>query len=82
MQSIVYGGAWLLFYIVWQVILAILAPIPVVGWIIAIPLWVVWAVVHIAFLVLMIVAIVKALTGARWEIPYVGPIARKQLGET
>ena len=79
MQSIVFGGAWLLFYIVWSVILAILAPIPVVGWIIAIPLWIIWALIHIAFLVIMIITIVKALTGVRWDIPYVGLIARKQL---
>src|ERR1700751_2303286 len=79
MQSIIYGGAWLLFYIVWSVILAILAPIPVVGWIIAIPLWIIWALIHIAFLVIMIITIVKALTGVRWDIPYVGPIARKQV---
>ena len=82
MQSIIYGGAWLLFYIVWSVILAILAPIPVVGWIIAIPLWIIWALIHIAFLVIMIITIVKALTGVRWEIPYVGPIARKQVEGT
>ena len=82
MQSIIYGGAWLLFYIVWKVILAILVPIPVVGWIIAIPLWIIWAVIHIGFLVIMVIAIVKALTGARWDIPYVGPIARKQVEGT
>jgi uncharacterized membrane protein len=81
MQSIIYGGAWFLFSFVWKVIIAILNPIPFVGWIIAIPLWIIWAVVHIAFLVIMIIAIVKALTGVRWEIPYVGPIARKQVGE-
>jgi uncharacterized membrane protein len=79
MQSIIFGGAWLLFYIVWRVILAILVPIPVVGWIIAVPLWIIWAVIHIAFLVIMIITIVKALTGARWEIPYIGPIARRQV---
>ena len=79
MQSIIFGGAWLLFYIVWKVIVAILVPIPVVGWIIAIPLWVVWALVHIAFLVLMIVTIVKAFTGVRWDIPYIGPVARRQV---
>src|SRR5260370_28823081 len=79
MQSIIFGGAWLLFYIVWRVILAILVPIPVVGWIIGIPLWIIWAVIHIAFLVIMIITIVKALTGARWEIPYIGPIAHRQV---
>jgi uncharacterized membrane protein len=27
----------------------------------------------------MIIAIVKAFTGVRWDIPYIGPIARKQV---
>jgi uncharacterized membrane protein len=27
----------------------------------------------------MIIAIVKAFTGVRWDIPYVGPIARRQV---
>lgn len=82
MQSIIFGGAWFLFAIVWKVVLAILVPIPVVGWILAIPLWISWAVIHIAFLVIMIIAIVKAFAGVRWDIPYVGPVARKQVGET
>jgi uncharacterized membrane protein len=82
MQSIIYGGAWFLFSFVWKIVIAILNPIPYVGWIITIPLWIIWAVVHIGFLVIMIITIVKALTGVRWDIPYVGPIARKQVGET
>jgi uncharacterized membrane protein len=32
--------------------------------------------------VLWIIATVKAFTGARWEIPYIGPMARKQVGES
>jgi uncharacterized membrane protein len=28
------------------------------------------------------VATVKAFTGVRWDIPYIGPLARKQVGET
>jgi len=82
MQSIVFGGAWFLFSIVWKVVLAILVPIPVVGWVLAIPLWIAWAVIHIAFLVIMIIAIVKAFSGVRWDIPYVGPMARKQVEGT
>ena len=81
MQSIIFGSAWLLFYIVWKILAAILIPIPVIGWIIGIPLWVIWALVHVAFLVVMIVAIVKAVSGVRWDIPYVGPLSRKQMGE-
>jgi uncharacterized membrane protein len=29
--------------------------------------------------VIWIIAMVKAFTGVRWDIPYVGPIARKQV---
>ena len=38
--------------------------------------------VHLAFLVIFIVTIIKAFTNVRWDIPYIGPIARKQIGET
>jgi uncharacterized membrane protein len=30
--------------------------------------------------VVWIVATIKAFTGVRWDIPYIGPIARKQEG--
>jgi uncharacterized membrane protein len=42
-------------------------------------LWIIWALVSIGFLVLFIVTVVKAFTGVRWEIPYIGPMARKQM---
>jgi uncharacterized membrane protein len=29
----------------------------------------------------MIIAMVKAFSGVRWDIPYIGPMARKQTGE-
>jgi len=37
------------------------------------------ALIHIAFLVVWIVATIKAFTGVRWDIPYIGPMARKQV---
>jgi len=37
------------------------------------------ALIHVAFIVLWIIATVKAFTGVRWEVPYVGPMARKQV---
>src|SRR5438067_8206342 len=82
MQSIIFGGAWLFFSIVWKLLWAILVPIPMIGWIFSIPLWIAWPIINMAFLVLTIVAIVRALNGVRWDIPYIGPIARKQVGET
>lgn len=79
MQSIIFGGAWILFAIVYSIAHAILTPIPGIGLFFAIILWVVWAIVGVAFLVIFIVTLVKAFSGVRWEIPYIGPMARKQM---
>src|SRR4029077_3105708 len=82
MQSIIFGGAWILFVIIYSVAHAILTPIPAIGLFFAIILWVIWALMGIAFLVIFIVTVVKAFTGVRWEIPYIGPMARKQMEGT
>lgn len=82
MQSIILGGAWFLFWIVFQIAHAILTSIPAIGIVFAILLWAIWAVASVAFLVVFVVAVIKAFSGVRWDIPYVGPIARKQTGET
>jgi uncharacterized membrane protein len=82
MQSIILGGAWFVFWLVFQIAHAILTPIPAIGVVFAILLWAIWAVASIAFLVVFIIAIVKAFSGVRWDIPYIGPMARKQVGET
>ncbi len=79
MQSIILGGAWILFAIVYSVAHAILTPIPAIGLFFSIILWIVWALVGVAFLVVFIVTVVKAFSGVRWEIPYIGPMARKQM---
>ena len=79
MQSIIFGLAWLLFNIVSAVVSAVFGAIPGIGGILVFFWSIVAALVHIAFVVLWIIATVKAFTGARWEIPYVGPMARKQV---
>ena len=81
MQSIIFGGAWVLFAFVYGIAHAILTPIPAIGLIFAVILWIAWALISIAFLVVFIISIIKAFTGVRWEIPYIGPMARKQVGE-
>lgn len=82
MQSIIFGAAWLLFGIGWRIVYGILASIPALGWVFAFLLWLIWAVVNIAFLVVLIIAILKAFGGVRWDIPWVGPMARKQVDGT
>ena len=54
MQSIIFGGAWLIFSIIW----------------------------NIGAVIIWIIAMIKAFSGARWDIPYIGPIARNQIDGT
>jgi uncharacterized membrane protein len=79
MQSIIFGLAWLLFNIVSAVISAVFGAIPALGNVLVFFWSIIAALVHIAFVVFWIIATVKAFTGAVWEIPYVGPMARKQI---
>jgi uncharacterized membrane protein len=82
MQSIIYGGVWFLFNLASWILHVIFAVIPVIGWALA-GLWIfVSALVHLGLFVIMIIAMVKAFSGVRWDIPYIGPMARKQVGET
>ena len=82
MQSIVFGLAWFLFNIISAIVHAIFGAIPGIGGILVFFWAIIAAIVHIGFVVLWIIATVKAFTGTRWDIPYVGPIARKQVGES
>lgn len=79
MQSIIFGCAWILFSIVSNILFAIFGSIPAIGGILVFFWGIVQALIHIAFLVIWIIAMVKAFTGVRWDIPYVGPIARRQV---
>jgi uncharacterized membrane protein len=79
MQSIIFGCAWLLFNIVSTIVHAVFGAIPGIGGVLVFFWAIVAALVHIAFLVIWIIATVKAFTGVRWDIPYVGPMARKQV---
>jgi uncharacterized membrane protein len=79
MQSIIFGCAWLLFNIVSTIVHAVFGAIPGIGPVLVFFWAIVAALVHIAFLVIWIIATVKAFSGVRWDIPYVGPIARKQI---
>jgi uncharacterized membrane protein len=80
MQSIIFGGAWFLVGIVLKIMMSVLLIIPVIGWFFAILLGILWVLGWLAFLVIFLITVVKAFTGARWEIPYIGPLAQKQMG--
>jgi uncharacterized membrane protein len=81
MQSIIFGGIWFLFAVISRIFSVILWSIPVAGVVFG-SLWTfLAAVVQLGLLVLMIIAMIKAFSGVRWDIPFVGPLARKQMGE-
>jgi uncharacterized membrane protein len=79
MQSIILGAAWFVFYIAAMIVHGVFNAIPGIGGILIFFWQIVVALVYIVFLVLWIVAMVKAFINVRWEIPYIGPIARKQM---
>src|SRR5881392_1843193 len=79
MQSIIFGVAWILIHIGCAIVSRLFWHVPGVGWFFG-PLWgLVWWLINLALFVIFVVTVVKAFTGIRWEIPYVGPIARKQI---
>src|ERR1700730_2816826 len=81
MQSIIFGGVWILFDIVSAIVSAIFGAVPGVGGFLDLLWHLVAMLVHLAFLVILVVTIIKAFTNVRWDIPYIGPLARKQIGE-
>jgi uncharacterized membrane protein len=82
MQSIIFGGAWLLFNIVYTIVHVIFASVPAVGGFLSLLWGLVGMLIHLAFVVIWIIATIKAFTNVRWDIPYVGAMARKQFEGT
>ena len=81
MQSIIFGGIWILFNIASRIVMMIFGSVPAVGGFFVVLWGIIAMLVYLAFFVILIVTIIKAFTNVRWEIPYIGPLARKQLGE-
>ncbi len=81
MQSIIFGAICLVLAALFRTLGVIAWSIPVANIFLG-PLWsFLFAVVKLALVVLMIITMVKAFTGVRWEIPMVGSIARRQVGD-
>lgn len=81
MQSVFLGGLLLAVSILLRVMAFILHLIPFLGKLILFALWLLQMLFSLAWLVAYVVQIVKAFSDKEWEIPYLGPLARKQLGE-
>lgn len=78
MQSIIFGFVWIVLSIAHELLRSVFNSIPGLRYILLIILGLAWAVVTIGFLVLFVITVIKAFSNERWEIPYIGPIARKQ----
>ena len=79
MQSIIFGIAWIVINIACTIVFVLFSLLPVIGGFFG-SLWgFVWWLSNLALFVLLVIAIVKAFTNVRWDIPYIGPIARKQM---
>ena len=78
MQSIIFGIAWILIQIGCGIISGLFSALPG-GWFFG-SLWgILWWLINLALFVLFVVTVVKAFAKVRWEIPYIGPMARKQV---
>lgn len=82
MQSIIFGGAWIIFSIAYQILHGVFNSIPGLRYVLLLLLGLCWALITIAFLVIFIITVIKAFSGVIWEIPYIGPVARKQVDGT
>ncbi len=77
LQSIVLGGLWLLFLMAFGIVYFIFSHLPLIGLFLAILWYIIGMVIDLAFVAVWVVATFKAFTNVRWEIPYIGPVARK-----
>jgi uncharacterized membrane protein len=81
MQSIFLGGTLLGVALLVSLAELIFRQIPLIGWLIALGFVAVNLLFSLAWLVVWVIAIVKALSNVEWEVPVLGALARRQLGE-
>lgn len=77
-QSIVFGIAWIVLWILFTVATMVLgAAVPIVGTIIG---FLVWIVLALGGLVLWVVCLIKGYSGQMWRMPLVAPYADRLMG--
>ena len=79
MQSIYFGGASAVIYVVFRMAEAIIRGIPLLGSFIGWLLALIGTILALIWLSIYVVTIWKAITGKIWVIPYIGALARQQL---
>jgi uncharacterized membrane protein len=79
MQSIYFGGASFVAYVVLHIVWWIMAKVPFVGGLLSWILSMIWVLVALLWVAIYLVLILKSISGKEWEIPYLGRLARRQL---
>ncbi|HEX5177560.1 MAG TPA: hypothetical protein VFV83_11045 [Chthoniobacteraceae bacterium] len=79
MQSLYFGGASFVAYVVLQIIWSIIARVPVLGAILGFLLSLIWVALALCWVAIYLITILKSISGKEWEIPYLGQLARQQL---
>ena len=80
MQSILFGGLLFVVSLLLQLVTFVLTPIPILGWILLFVIWIASLIFWLGWMVAWVISIIKAFSNVEWEIPYLGKLARKQLG--
>jgi uncharacterized membrane protein len=81
MQSVFLGGLLLAVSLAVGLAELIFRQVPIIGWLVALGFVAVNLLFSLAWLVIWVIAIVKALSNVEWEVPVLGAMARKRLGE-
>ena len=79
MQSFLFGLAWFALCIAVEMMASILGKVPLLGGLFYAVFSLALLLMGVVFLAVEIVTMMNAFKNKEWEIPYVGPIARKQL---
>jgi len=77
MQSILLGVAVFVIFVVLGILGTILSFIPVIGWIIGILLFILWAVVGLGLFILWLLLMWRAYNGVKWKLPVIGEHAER-----
>ena len=76
-QNLFFAAAWVVAYIGMMVLSFALAFVPMVGWIIALLLWLA---IGLGGFISWILMIIKAFQGSKFKMPIIGNLAEKQAG--
>ncbi len=74
-QSILLATIWIVSWVAAVIAMWIFRTIPFIGSPLAGLLWFFWGLVGLVFFVVWLVQLIKAFTGTKWEIPYLGDMA-------